>query len=87
MCYNVTWHLSCILILSDMIPGEVAASTTAHDEEHEEENEDDDEDDEESLDLDDMDAEYDHDFDVYHDPEEYVQVGVPYGGWSEYICF
>lgn len=71
-----------------MIPGEVAASTTAHNEEQEEENEDDDdEDEEESLDLDDMDAEYDHDFDVYHhDPEEYVQVGIPYGGWSKQIC-
>ena len=73
-------------ILADMMPGEVAAASTAHDGEHEEENEDDDddEDDDESLDLDDMDAEYDHDFDVYHDPEEYVQVGVPYGGWSKY---
>ena len=84
MCFNLVYDL-LYLMLVDMIPGEVAASTAAHDEEQEEENEDDDDDDddEESLDLDDMDAEYDHDFDAYHDPEEYVQVGVPYSSWSE----
>ena len=75
-----------------LIPGETGDSheqrevEEQHDHHHHNDHEDDvddDEDDDESLELDDMEDDYEHEFDVYHDQEEYVQVGGPYSGWSK----